>query len=108
MADNKTVASKPAEDEIVIDDSVVAAAKAGKKAAVSPPKSGWKNDEQAKYANIINLAVYDNPVKFETKKERLLANLKKIGEDASLYYTLTGTTRGGEVIKTEIKAGIPA
>lgn len=43
--------------------------------------NGWKNDEQARYAAILNGYAYRNPKKWAKKKGMLIARLIEIGND---------------------------
>lgn len=55
------------------------------------PKDGiWKNQEQAKFAAILNAYAYKNPAKWHTKKDILLAQLSEIGTNPSVFGMYSG------------------
>lgn len=57
---------------------------------IKVPKGGWKNDEQAEYAKVLNGYAYKNAKKWKKKKNLLIARLVEIGKDPELLAVFKG------------------
>lgn len=57
---------------------------------ITPKSGGWNNPEQAKFAAVLNAYAYKNPGKWQEKKDMLLAQLTRIGENPSALGEISG------------------
>lgn len=63
---------------------------------ITPEKGEWENEEQAKFARILNGYAYKNPTKWEAKKEVLLDQLADLADNPQNLHKYMGTRAIGE------------
>lgn len=62
----------------------------------------WTNEAQAEFARTLNAYAYKNPTKWETKKAKLIEQLKEVGRNPSKLQFLKGGDDGKLSFKNKI------
>lgn len=93
-------AKKEAKPSVQIDEQALEGYERAQQGIV---KGEWKNEMQARYADVLNRYAVQYPEKFKEKKDILMQRLEKCGEDEDYCRRIMGIPKGESNIKVEIR-----